>query len=326
MRRRVDPVAPRAAAGSTGSSTHAPAGAAGVVHLKLATLQQPQLQAQPVPQPRPPAAAGTGAQRAVGATLAAQPAAPSPRATPRRAVPEVAVASGSRDPLEMDARRLEEAVNGAADELRDDSEWCTIHLGSMYGGEPVLLPCGHSFCLQCLQGVIASSRSETSVRCPLCRRVHALPGGSHSLVRNVELEDAMAGRRPRRAGQLGPARAKQLANSAEQLTKISPKYLFALAPDSEEYQRTRRAIEEALPSGHRGVRLVVEAIAAVRPPAVLQDKFAAVVRTLGGEQRANVRTLFHGTEGANVVSIIASGFKLPEKRCVRPVGRLRANS
>ena len=57
---------------------------------------------------------------------------------------------------------------------------CAIHLGLLQ--QPKLLPCGHSFCLDCLQQIHSTEVTKSlypnsEVRCPTCIQQHQLPTG-----------------------------------------------------------------------------------------------------------------------------------------------------
>ena len=57
---------------------------------------------------------------------------------------------------------------------------CAIHMGLLQ--QPKLLPCGHSFCLDCLQKIHSTEvtkglHSNDEVRCPTCTLQHQLPAG-----------------------------------------------------------------------------------------------------------------------------------------------------
>ena len=57
---------------------------------------------------------------------------------------------------------------------------CAIHMGLLQ--QPKLLPCGHSFCLDCLQTihnteVTKGLHPNAEVRCPTCTQQHQLPAG-----------------------------------------------------------------------------------------------------------------------------------------------------
>ncbi len=43
--------------------------------------------------------------------------------------------------------------------------------------EPRALPCLHTFCLSCLEQLVASNSQATTVKCPLCKEEHAMPTG-----------------------------------------------------------------------------------------------------------------------------------------------------
>jgi hypothetical protein len=65
---------------------------------------------------------------------------------------------------------------------------CSLCLGIFV--DPRILSCGHTFCLKCIKGQIASSSIKTSVSCSLCRQVCALPNGdAGKLPKNYSLAD-----------------------------------------------------------------------------------------------------------------------------------------
>ena len=45
--------------------------------------------------------------------------------------------------------------------------------------DPKLLPCLHSFCLHCLEGIQRTSARQDEIACPECRRVVKIPGGGN---------------------------------------------------------------------------------------------------------------------------------------------------
>ena len=45
--------------------------------------------------------------------------------------------------------------------------------------DPKLLPCLHSFCLHCLEGIQRTSARQDEIACPECRRVFKIPGGGN---------------------------------------------------------------------------------------------------------------------------------------------------
>jgi ribosomal protein S27E len=54
--------------------------------------------------------------------------------------------------------------------------------------DPRILPCGHTFCLQCLATQVADCLNQTSFACSLCRQVYVLPkGGVDNLPKNYSL-------------------------------------------------------------------------------------------------------------------------------------------
>jgi tripartite motif-containing protein 2/3 len=52
---------------------------------------------------------------------------------------------------------------------------CSLCLSAF--DDPRMLPCGHTFCLQCIVRQIASSSNKTSFPCSMCRQVCTLPDG-----------------------------------------------------------------------------------------------------------------------------------------------------
>ena len=52
---------------------------------------------------------------------------------------------------------------------------CSVCLDSLK--DPKLLPCLHTYCKGCLQGILRKSREKSSIKCPECRSVHAIPSG-----------------------------------------------------------------------------------------------------------------------------------------------------
>lgn len=50
---------------------------------------------------------------------------------------------------------------------------CPICLETL--NDPRILPCQHSFCLRCLQGIWASKQPNDTVHCPFCRETFAIP-------------------------------------------------------------------------------------------------------------------------------------------------------
>ncbi|CAD5125773.1 DgyrCDS13983 [Dimorphilus gyrociliatus] len=67
---------------------------------------------------------------------------------------------------------------------------CTICLKSWYENDPKQLECGHTFCRNCLQSMIAAVGKET-LACPTCRfRSKVLPGGVDALTSNRTLKNA----------------------------------------------------------------------------------------------------------------------------------------
>ncbi|XP_048244124.1 E3 ubiquitin-protein ligase TRIM63-like [Haliotis rufescens] len=54
--------------------------------------------------------------------------------------------------------------------------------------DPVVLPCGHSFCrTTCTKGLVRRGR----IACPTCRKVHLAPGGVKGLPKNYALEEVI---------------------------------------------------------------------------------------------------------------------------------------
>ncbi|XP_077989526.1 E3 ubiquitin-protein ligase Midline-1-like [Glandiceps talaboti] len=54
---------------------------------------------------------------------------------------------------------------------------------------PLLLPCGHTFCKECLKKYRATSRGSSTLTCPTCRQMVKLERGTlDTLVRNFMLD------------------------------------------------------------------------------------------------------------------------------------------
>ena len=43
--------------------------------------------------------------------------------------------------------------------------------------DPKLLPCLHTYCKECLQGILRKSKDKSNIQCPQCRSTHAVPSG-----------------------------------------------------------------------------------------------------------------------------------------------------
>ena len=43
--------------------------------------------------------------------------------------------------------------------------------------DPKLLPCLHTYCKECLQGIIRKSKDKSNIQCPQCRFIYAVPSG-----------------------------------------------------------------------------------------------------------------------------------------------------
>ena len=61
--------------------------------------------------------------------------------------------------------------------------------------EPKILPCCHTFCLECLKKTASRKRTEGKITCPKCRQSHPIPAGGLSefltdFVTTYELEVA----------------------------------------------------------------------------------------------------------------------------------------
>ena len=58
--------------------------------------------------------------------------------------------------------------------------------------DPKLLPCLHTYCKECLQGILRKSRNESNIQCPQCRSTHAVPsGGVNELPSDMVLANAL---------------------------------------------------------------------------------------------------------------------------------------
>ena len=61
--------------------------------------------------------------------------------------------------------------------------------------EPKVLPCCHTFCLQCLKKTASSEKTQGTVSCPQCRQSHPIPAGGLTefltdFIANYEVEVA----------------------------------------------------------------------------------------------------------------------------------------
>jgi len=80
-------------------------------------------------------------------------------------------------------------ITGSKDEVREDKLTKCRLCGEMFN-DPRMLPCLHTFCLQCLENVdlplTSTSRSPGELTCPCCREEFPLPvGGLGRLPLNV---------------------------------------------------------------------------------------------------------------------------------------------
>ena len=58
--------------------------------------------------------------------------------------------------------------------------------------DPKLLPCLHTYCNACLQGILRKSRDKSNIQCPQCRSIHAVPsGGVNELPSDMVLANAL---------------------------------------------------------------------------------------------------------------------------------------
>ena len=58
--------------------------------------------------------------------------------------------------------------------------------------DPRLLPCLHTYCKGCLQGIVRKSRDKSNIQCPQCRSTHAVPsGGVNELPSDMVLANAL---------------------------------------------------------------------------------------------------------------------------------------
>ena len=68
--------------------------------------------------------------------------------------------------------------------VRDNFLTCTICMDIFK--TPKILPCLHTFCLECIQKVIQTSRSRDEIACPECTQlVHLSTGGAEGIKTNV---------------------------------------------------------------------------------------------------------------------------------------------
>ena len=58
--------------------------------------------------------------------------------------------------------------------------------------DPKLLPCLHTYCKECLQGILRKSTDKSNIQCPQCRSTHAVPSsGVNELPSDMVLANAL---------------------------------------------------------------------------------------------------------------------------------------
>ena len=60
-------------------------------------------------------------------------------------------------------------------EFSKQDNTCTICLDRL--NEPKLLPCFHTYCKACLEGLLRRSPEDKQITCPQCHSIHSLPNG-----------------------------------------------------------------------------------------------------------------------------------------------------
>ena len=95
--------------------------------------------------------------------------------------------SQKRRALQQSPARSSEACEGEASK-KDLT--CSVCLDRLK--DPKLLPCLHTYCKGCLQGIIRKSRGKSNIQCPQCRSTHAVPsGGVNELPSDMVLANAL---------------------------------------------------------------------------------------------------------------------------------------
>ena len=86
--------------------------------------------------------------------------------------------AADRDPTELMQRRVRELVS------------CPICMEDVQNGK--MLPCLHTFCLQCIKDYWKDKVAKESVPCPVCRQPFTIPsGGLKSLKNNFLVENLL---------------------------------------------------------------------------------------------------------------------------------------
>ena len=73
-----------------------------------------------------------------------------------------------------DQPQRSEQINKPSSKSEEDL-MCSVCLERLK--DPRLLPCLHTYCKGCLQGILRKSREKSSMICPQCRSTHAIPSG-----------------------------------------------------------------------------------------------------------------------------------------------------